>query len=564
MSFFFAFARNAPNTVFLSIALGILAGISYALLIPIVVISLSGADNGLASTTPDVRSIFSLEVSNVSIALVFFSLCLFALVSRAASRIILIRLAMNHSADLRLRLCKTVRDAPYILLETLGPARLTAILTEDVRRILIGGQLLPDLLISLVMLVSMLGFLLALSSAAFKFVMEAILFGVITYQVPNYFASKALAKARRIFDELQEAIRGLIYGIKELKMDARKQGNYFSDVLSARENRLLESEKFAFTTFIAATTYGDLLGFFVIGVIAFVFVNYHSVDSNDLIGIVMALLYVTGPIALILNVIPQMAQATSAVRNIERVFGEISAEGRPDTPMPITAWQRLTISGVTFERNNGEGSERFSIGPINCEIDRGEITFIVGGNGSGKSTLGKIISLYYVPGTGTIQFGENSVTDMSRVALREEVSAVFSDYFLFDRLLGEVDQRRIELANAYLVDFGLNDKIHIADGGFSTLGLSDGQRKRLALLIALIDDKNLYIFDEWAADQDPSFKHVFYRKILPDLKSQGKAVVVISHDDRYFDVADKILEMENGSLRKFVRRKQLGVVTDIL
>jgi putative ATP-binding cassette transporter len=68
------------------------------------------------------------------------------------------------------------------------------------------------------------------------------------------------------------------------------------------------------------------------------------------------------------------------------------------------------------------------------------------------------------------------------------------------------------------------------------------------LLVSILDDKELYLFDEWAADQDPIFKDFFYHEFLPLLKDKGKAVVVISHDDRYFSLADRLLVMENGRL----------------
>jgi len=70
----------------------------------------------------------------------------------------------------------------------------------------------------------------------------------------------------------------------------------------------------------------------------------------------------------------------------------------------------------------------------------------------------------------------------------------------------------------------------------------------LALLVSLVEDKELYLFDEWAADQDPEFRDVFYNKLLPELKSRGKLVIVISHDDRYFHKADQIVKLEQGAV----------------
>ena len=87
-----------------------------------------------------------------------------------------------------------------------------------------------------------------------------------------------------------------------------------------------------------------------------------------------------------------------------------------------------------------------------------------------------------------------------------------------------------------------------ADGRFSTLDLSTGQRKRLAMVAALLDDKPIYIFDEWAADQDPGFRRYFYEGLLGELKARGKTVLAVTHDDRYFGVADRVVKRGEGGV----------------
>ena len=79
--------------------------------------------------------------------------------------------------------------------------------------------------------------------------------------------------------------------------------------------------------------------------------------------------------------------------------------------------------------------------------------------------------------------------------------------------------------------------------------LSSGERKRLALVLSLLEDKPILLLDEWAAEQDPPFRRKFYHEILPWLKRQGKTVVAVTHDDDHYDVADRVLRMQFG---KFV------------
>jgi putative ATP-binding cassette transporter len=90
--------------------------------------------------------------------------------------------------------------------------------------------------------------------------------------------------------------------------------------------------------------------------------------------------------------------------------------------------------------------------------------------------------------------------------------------------------------------------VQVKDGTLSTIELSQGQRKRLALLTAFLEDRPFYIFDEWAADQDPFFREVFYLQLLPELKAKGKTVLVISHDDRYYSLGDRIIKLDYGKI----------------
>ncbi|MDQ1919131.1 cyclic peptide export ABC transporter [Massilia pseudoviolaceinigra] len=554
MTLYDAFSRNSPNKVFASIVLGALAGIAYALLIPIVLNSLPTESGVIARGVPVRPDTFlGLEVSNIQMAALFLSICLFILFARSTSQIVLLRVSMDIASELRLKIYRRIGGTPIVFLERMGASRLIAVLTTDVNRIVIGARSLPDLLISIVTLTGMLGFLLYMNIAVFWFVMGAILFGAVSYQIPLHFGKRYFIRSRAATDELQESVRGLIHGAKELKLNNVKRASFFRESLEAHEAEIRKSDKLGYTIVRASMNYGDLISFFVIGAIAFVFVNYRAVTHSELLGVIMALLYVTGPVANILNNIPPVLLAKVSLRKVNGMLAELPEEPGADGQCAPVAWSVLRFSGVQYQHQGADGAG-FKVGPIDLEIARGEVTFIVGGNGSGKSTLSKLITLHYVPTDGVIAFGETTVDMATLASCRQQIGAIFTDYYLFDRLLGVADQGLQQRIDAYLVALRLAHKVTVKDGRFSTLALSDGQKKRLALLVALLDDKSLYLFDEWAADQDSTFKDVFYNTILPDLKAMNKAVVVISHDDRYFDVADKVLVMEEGRLVRVERR----------
>lgn len=548
MKLFDAFNKEAPNMVFLSIFLGALSGISYAFLIPIVLSAIDINQDYLIEYESGVRTFLSIEVSNYKVATLFLIVCCFILITRTLSQVILTTVSINLTKNIRLDLYKRIMTAPIDVLEKLGSPKLIATITTDVGRIVFGARLIPDILVNIVTIIGLLGFLMYLNMEVFWFVMGAITFGIITFQLPILASNFYFEQSRKKVDDLQEAIRGLIYGAKELKLNDVKSRTYFRDVLLSNEIDVRKSDKIGNTIVQVASNYGDMISFFVIGIVTFIFINYESISNEELVGVVMALLYITSPIAIVLNSLPQLVLAKVSMRKVNSIFDEIQPEDICDNVVPLEAWNEISFSKVSYQYQTKNKSEAFKVGPVDFTINKSSITFIVGGNGSGKSTLSKLLTLHHAPTSGVIKFGKTIIDKSTIKSARQYISSIYSDYYLFDRLLdGNHDSKKDEIQR-YLKELGLDSKVVIENGHFSTLNLSDGQKRRLALLVAFLENKELYLFDEWAADQDPMFKNFFYYTVLPQLKNAGKAVVVISHDDRYFDIADKVITMENGIL----------------
>lgn len=542
------FLHYAPNRVFFAIILGILAGMSYSLLIPLMINILRPIDGRFEVEQSQPFIMYGYEIAHPQFAFLFFVICLFILLGRTISQVILARVATTVTANLRIKMYERIADAPVLELDRIGPSVLIAALTTDVPRIVSGARLLPDMLTNAVTLIGMLGFLFFLNPDVFWFVMGSILVGALTYQVPVFFGRRFFMRSRSYIDALQEAIRGLIYGAKELKLNRNKRAQYFADILVHNEEQILAADKWGQTIIRLATNYGSMLSFFVIGAISFVFVNYHAISTVELVGVIMALLYVSSPVVALLNVVPQLTVAQISARRVDKLWGEIRTESKAEVDHLPDNWQTIQFDDVTFQYLPDSAGRQFTLGPINLTIARGEVLFIVGGNGSGKSTLSKLITLHYLASEGAIRFDDTPVNAGNINAYRQHLGAIYSDYYLFDQLLGVTAREKWGKVDAFLDSFDLKKRVSFKDGRFSTLKLSDGQRRRLALLVALTEDKALYLFDEWAADQDPTFKKIFYYEILPRLKAQGKAVVVISHDDRYFDQADRIVVLEDGKI----------------
>jgi putative pyoverdin transport system ATP-binding/permease protein len=293
------------------------------------------------------------------------------------------------------------------------------------------------------------------------------------------------------------------------------------------------------------------LVFVVVGLVLLVLPTYRQLGPGTLTGYTITLLYLMTPLQVIMNLLPQLTRANVALQKVHELGFTLESGGAEETaPFVATLkdWRRLELDGVTHRYNREGEAEDFVLGPVDLAFKPGELVFIVGGNGSGKTTLVKLLTGLYGPEAGSICLDGKAIEGAGREAYRQYFSVVFSDFYLFDQMFGlgspELDQE----GRKYLEALKLTHKVELKDGKLSTTDLSQGQRKRLALLTAYLEDRPIYVFDEWAADQDPQFKNVFYMSLLPELKAKGKTVIVISHDDRYYQIADRIIKLDDGQV----------------
>ena len=301
---------------------------------------------------------------------------------------------------------------------------------------------------------------------------------------------------------------------------------------------------------VAAAEWGQILFFVFIGTVVFLTPHILTVDRHTLTGYTLTVLFMASPLITILNAAPIFGRASVASEKIEALGLTLVASPSGGSGIAPTGdlWNRLDLRGITHAYRREGSMDEFCLGPLNITFRPGELVFLIGGNGSGKSTLAKILMGLYEPVDGYISIDGEPITAENRDSYRQWFSVVFFDFYLFERLHNVNTSAMESRISGYLEQLHLENKVGVRDGKLSTLDLSQGQRKRLALLAAFVQDRPIYIFDEWASDQDPMFKQVFYRQILPELKSRGKTVIVISHDDRYYDVADRIIKLESGQL----------------
>ncbi|QRO01344.1 cyclic peptide export ABC transporter [Archangium violaceum] len=481
----------------------------------------------------------------------FVACGLVALLARIASQFLLGRVQFGAVFALRARLCRQLLGIPLRHLEEMGTHRLTAMLVDDIRALSDCLGVLPFILVSLAIGAGCLVVLAGLSWPLFLVMSGFLAFGVLSYWLPSAWARKLLFHARDRQDSLFKHLRGLIEGIKELKLHPGRREAFLTECLepSARDVKRLSTR--SHQLYSASGSWGLFLYFAFIGLLLFVLPRFQELDSRVLVGYVLTILYLQEPLNLVLSNLRFLGQGNVALRKLQ-LLPELDPGAEPTAPLEPEprGFTRLELVGVTHTYYREQEDTPFTLGPIHLTLRPGELVFLVGGNGSGKTTLAKLLTGLYLPEDGEILLdGVPVVTGAQRARYRQLFSTVFSDFYLFESLLGLARTRSREQVQGYLSRLQLDHKVRISeDGVLSTTALSQGQRKRLALLVAYLEDRPVYVFDEWAADQDPTFRNIFYRELLPDLKRKGKAVLVITHDDRYFPVADRLLHLMSGRL----------------
>lgn len=394
------------------------------------------------------------------------------------------------------------------------------------------------------------------------FILGCTLVGILCYQPFSIFGNRAFIQARHLINRIVESNKAIILGSKELKLSEKKKKGFINELQQMEEaHRKLQLR--GSTLFMVGAQFSGMMIMLIIGIVAFALSNFYSLSSGALISIVMILLYLSEPLLGIVecvsSIFPARIALFSLMRNMRGLGVEI--ESQHDSMNHNKRLRQIHLKNMSYCFGSGDEAEKgFSIGPINLCLNAGQVTFITGGNGSGKSTMGKVISLLYNKESGDIYFDGAPVTNDTIADFRKNIAAIFTDFYLFPRLY-DVSAEQEQKIPEYLKELMLEEKVSITNGELSTTNLSDGQRKRIALLVSYLEDKDVYVFDEWAADQDPQFKKVFYTNILSKLRARGKIVVVITHDDRYFNLADQLVKMESGKIVSILdQRQQLDCV----
>ncbi|NRR19868.1 cyclic peptide export ABC transporter [Brevibacillus sp. MS2.2] len=447
----------------------------------------------------------------------------------------------------RTELIDKILKSPYQNIETIEKERIYSVLNNDTETISGVSNILIFGVTSLVTLLCCFIYLGMVNIYGLLISIFVIMVAAGLYFMAGRYANRVWEETRDIQNTFFKFINHMIGGFKELSIHKGKKGQFQEELQEScdtyRTKRIQGDLSFA-NVFVM----GELLFTFVIGVVAFVFpVVFDDIANSSLRAYIFVFLYMTSPVHGVLDAIPNFIRVRISWNRLNELSrqletGETKQSERVKEASPASEIIHLEVKDVEYHYKNQEG-EQFTVGPVNLSFHSGQVTFITGGNGSGKSTLGKLLVGLYKPDQGEILLNGQQLEELS-----QNFAAIFSDFHLFEKMYGIDVKMKEQEIQEYLLKLGMDHKLQIQHGGFSTVNLSTGQRKRLALLISCMEDRPIYFFDEWAADQDPEFREYFYYNLIPEMKQKGKCVIAITHDDRYFHVADQLLKMEVGQV----------------
>ncbi|EJV0987078.1 multidrug ABC transporter permease/ATP-binding protein [Campylobacter coli] len=448
----------------------------------------------------------------------------------------------NFIFKMQRRVVKQILDTPLLKVAKVGKARILASLGSDVRNISFGLLRLPDFLQSSILILCTSAYLCYLSPQIFTL---CAIWIIVVFTINNFLMMKVYAyfrKARENDDALQNNYQNILDGHKELLINRYRAKLYYEDEFesNARSKKKNSTLGNLFNNLSSNFTNVALLA--LVGVEFYLALEFKWASVAEATTIALSILFLRTPLVSMIGSFPTLLLAKIALDKIAKLELDDYKEHFEKTNF-IKDWRQISFKNTSFSYD-----DNFHLNPVNLDLKKGELIFLIGKNGSGKSTFCMLLTGLFKPSEGEIFVDDMKIDDDNLDVYRSLVSAVFSDFHLFTKTLAKEKFADEEKIASWLEFLELKGKTRVEDHELVLTKLSTGQKKRLAMLIALLEERDILVLDEWAADQDPVFRRFFYKKLLPLLKEQGKTIFAITHDDVYFDSADRIFLAEGGNI----------------
>ena len=482
-------------------------------------------------------------------------ICLLFLIS-FFSQLFLAKLGTSFVYQLRMKLLAKIMGLSYQRLESIGGHRILASITTDVTNIAQSLALLPVFVVNLATILFCLGYLALQDFELFGVLIFGLSIGVGGSIIIMRYGRSQFIQLREKEDHLFSLFKTLVDGSKELNINQNRRQFFYDKLAKPGIEDIRKTELSAKGYWVLSESLMRTVMFLVLGIVIYVSHVWHQVSPVTLTGFVLFTTYLIGPIAFVQATLQSLVRGKISLAKLKKLdLADKKIQVQLTQNDRAEDWGKLVFNavGYSYLDSNSEvlidQEFHFSIGPIDLTIEQGDCIFICGGNGSGKSTFAKVLVGLYQPQNGSVSFAGQEINYSNLQWYRNHFSTIFSDFHLFEHLLDShgqlVDGPGV---NSLIEKLKISDKVSVQNGKLSTTKLSQGQKKRVAMLASQVEDASIYLFDEWAADQDPEFRHYFYTELLPSLKENGKTIIAITHDERYFHLADKLIKFDAGQI----------------
>lgn len=497
---------------------------------------------------------------------VFFGLIFVLFILSFVSQAMMTALGHHIVCQLRLSLSRRIMNTSVERLDQLGLPVFMATLTKDITMISHAFNSLPFVVFGTSVMLLSYSYLFWLSSHFFLVTLGMTVIAVSVGRKLMLIARNLRKQVREVDDVLFDCYDAMLHGRNELKLSLVRRKSYYQNQLLPVVNNACALDTKADRMNVLNASWINTAVLLIIAIIILLHTQYQWGELHQVTGYALTILFLRSPLAGLVGSLPALLSGSVAFAKVTSLQLEQSnTETQPNqVPAQNKHWGVLSLHQVEYQYPSQSQEEKgFAVGPVNLTIQQGELIFWVGGNGSGKSTCARLLTGLYTPQKGQILFDGQEVNADNLAWYRNHFSVVFADFYLFKQLINEAGALPPQqLIDHYLNKLALSGKLTVAQGMLSNTKLSQGQRKRLALLLAYLEDRSIIVLDEWAADQDPVFRRIFYTELLPEMKAQGKTIIAITHDDHYFDVADSIYRLEAGCLIRLPHQKQAKVYAD--
>lgn len=501
-----------------------------------------------------------------SFVLLFIVVAVSVLFARQRSR----RINATVEASLhriKLRIVEKIERMELAQFERIDRSEILDRLTENVASISLSAPLLGEVLQSIIVGMCATLYVYLLSPLAFAILCVCLSVIVCFYRARWSLTRDLLRQWSGARIQFLAALMDLLNGAKEIRLSRARRVDVLRDydrrVSALRSvNTSIDQVDADDGLFARTNLYVMCAG------VVLLWPQHGVADARILPKVLSALLFMWGSLEWAMGFYGTYLQTNEALDQIAVLEGKLDsiAPSKKDRPAESDPWRgmggRIAATQIEYVYPAQNGDVPFHIGPIDLTIEPGEVVFIVGGNGSGKSTLLKVLTGLYVPTGGSLRLNDCNVGPSSVAAYRELIAAIFADYHLFSKAYGMLDADP-EVIRRLLHQLEIDRKTSFQNGEFFPRKLSTGQKKRIAMAIALFDDRPIFVLDEWAADQDPEFRKYFYTVLIPALKRKGKTVIAVSHDDRYFHVADRVVVLAYGKIRTIKTNHLTSIVAAV-